>query len=223
MVQPRIKNTFKLLFFLLFLAAAGILSQTTGLSQYLEEERLQDWVRGFGATGPLAYILLFTIAPSLLFPALPITVAGGVVFGPVWGLVFASIGSTFGAGVAFLVSRYFAGNQVRELLGSRLLAIDEGVKKKGWVFVATARLIPIFPYNLLNYAFGLTRIRFYEYLLTSWICMLPGTAAYVLFSSSLLGILKGKIPMEFLYALLLFFLVASLPYLYKKFQKKRGN
>lgn len=223
MVQPRTKNIFKLALFLLFLAAVGIFSHSAGLGRYLEEERLQNWVRGLGVAGPLVYILLFTLAPSLLFPALPITLAGGVVFGPVWGLVYASIGSTLGAGVAFLVSRFFAGNQVRELLGSRLLPIDEGVKKKGWMYVATARLIPIFPYNLLNYAFGLTRIGFYEYLLTSWICMLPGTAAYVLFSSSLLGILKGTIPRELFYGLLLFLLVALIPFFYRKFQKKKGN
>jgi uncharacterized membrane protein YdjX (TVP38/TMEM64 family) len=223
MIQPRTKNLLKLAVFLLLLASAGIISHMAGLGRYLEEERLQNWVRGFGMTGPLVYILVFTLAPSFLLPALPITVAGGVVFGPVWGVVYASIGSTLGAGLAFLVSRYFARNQVKELLGPRLRAIDEGVEKKGWIFVATTRLIPIFPYNLLNYAFGLTRIRFYEYLLTSWLCMLPATAAYVLFSSSLLGVLKGRIPRELLYGLLLFLLVVSVPFFYKKLQKKKGG
>ena len=223
MIQPRTRNLLKLSIFLLFLAGVGIISHTAGLGRYLEEERLQNWVRGFGLTGPLVYILVFTLAPSLLLPALPITVAGGVIFGPVWGVVYASIGSTLGAGVAFLVSRYFARNHVKELLGPRLRAIDEGVEKKGWIFVATTRLIPLFPYNLLNYAFGLTRIGFYEYLFTSWLCMLPATAAYVLFSSSLLGVLKGSIPREFLYGVLLFLLVAAIPFFYKKLQKKKGE
>jgi len=221
MIKSRTKNLLKLLIFILLLVIVGMLSRLLGLSQYLEQEKLTEWVKGFGLVGPLVYILVFATAPSLFLPGLPITIAGGVVFGPVWGTVYASIGSTLGAGAAFLISRYFARRQIKNLLGPRLLAIDEGVEKKGWIYVAITRLIPLFPYNLLNYAFGLTRIRFYEYLLTSWICMLPATAAYVVFSSSLLGVLKGKIPGELIVGVILFALVSVTPFLFKKFQKMK--
>lgn len=221
MIKSRGKNLLKLLLFIGILAGAGILSRKLGLSQYVEEEKLQEWVRSFGLVGPLVYILVFSTAPALFLPGLPITLAGGVAFGPVWGVVYASIGSTIGAGVAFLISRYFARRQITELLGPRLLAIDEGVKKKGWIYVAITRLIPLFPYNLLNYAFGLTQIRFFEYLMTSWICMLPATAAYVIFSSSLLGLLKGKFQREFMIGLVLVAVVGAIPFLLKRIQKAK--
>ena len=166
--------------------------------------------------GPIIYIVVFMIAPSLFLPGLPITVTGGVVFGPVWGTLYASIGSTLGAGLAFLISRYFARRQISDLLGPKLQSIDQGVEEKGWIYVAITRLIPIFPYNLLNYAFGLTRIKFLEYLFTSWICMLPATAAYVIFSSSLLEIVKGKFSRELIIGLILLALVSIMPIVYRR-------
>jgi uncharacterized membrane protein YdjX (TVP38/TMEM64 family) len=223
MIRPRTKSVLKLLVFVLILAVAGTLSRHFGLTQYLEQERLKSWVDGFGAVAPLIYILIFATAPSLFLPGLPITLAGGLVFGPLWGTVYASVGSTLGAGLAFLVARYFARKQIEDLLGPRLQAIDEGVQRKGWVYVATTRLIPLFPYNLLNYAFGLSKIRFLEYLLTSWICMLPATAAYVVFSSSLLDILKGKISREMIIGLFLILFVSAIPFLIQKLQKRMGK
>ncbi|MBI3604641.1 MAG: TVP38/TMEM64 family protein [Nitrospirae bacterium] len=216
-MNHRTKSLLKLF---LFIAAPGLVSllvRTSGLRDYLEAERLQTWVRSFGLLGPLIYILVFMVAPAFFLPGLPITVAGGVVFGPVWGTLYASLGSTLGAGLAFLISRYFAREQIRELLGPKLLAIDRGVEEKGWIYVAMTRLIPLFPYNLLNYAFGLTRIKFYQYLLASWICMFPATAAYVIFSSSLLDLFKGTIPKELMIGVILFILIALLPVIYRKF------
>ena len=198
-----------------------MLLRTSGAGRVLQQQKLQEWVGQFGTTGPLVYVAIFAVAPSFFLPGLPITLAGGVAFGPVWGTVYASLGSTLGAGVAFLIARYFAREQVRALVGSRLSAIDDGVRKKGWVYVAITRLIPLFPYNLLNYAFGLTQIRFSEYLLVSWICMFPATAAYVVFSSSLLDLLKGKIPRELLIGFVLLGIVASFPFVYRKFQKRK--
>ncbi|MBI3605528.1 MAG: TVP38/TMEM64 family protein [Nitrospirae bacterium] len=182
-MKTRTKSLLKLFLFLAVLSIIGIVVNKTGLRSYLDQDRLQHWVKGFGGLGPLIYIVVFMIAPSLFLPGLPITVAGGVVFGPVWGTLYASIGSTMGSGMAFLISRYFARQQISNLLGPKFQAIDRGVEEKGWVYVAITRLIPIFPYNILNYAFGLTRIKYFEYLLTSWICMLPATAAFVIFSS----------------------------------------
>lgn len=222
-MRPRTKSFLRLLIFVLILAVAGTLSRYFGLMQYLEQERLKEWVDSFGGIAPLIYILIFATAPSLFLPGLPITLAGGVIFGPLWGTVYASIGSTLGAGIAFLIARYFARKQIEALLGPRFQAVDEGVQKRGWIYVATTRLIPLFPYNLLNYAFGLSKIRFLEYLLTSWICMLPATAAYVIFSSSLLGLLQGRVSGEMVIGFLLILLVSALPFVIKKVQKRKGK
>lgn len=204
-----------ILFLLVFLSLVAAV-RLGGVGDLLDQERLRSGIERWGAWGPLLYIAIFAIAPVLFLPGLPLTVAGGLAFGPVWGTVYASIGSTLGAGLAFLVARYFARGAVSEMLGERWKKIDQGVSERGWLFVAITRLIPLFPFNLLNYAFGLTKIPFPIYLFTSWLFMLPGTAAYVLFSSSLLGLLKGEFSPLFLIGLFLLVLVFSMPFFYRR-------
>lgn len=213
----------KFTFFLLTLLILGLIIRTTGAARYLEEEKLQALIRSWGIWAPLIYLLIFSIAPSLFIPALPMTLAGGVIFGPILGTALASAGSTIGAGAAFLVARYLAREQVQNLLGAKLDFINRGVAQRGWVFVAMTRLIPFFPYILLNYAFGLTRIHFFEYLLTSWICMFPHTVAFVFFSSSILHLLQGKLSLELWIGLGLIILVALIPFVYRKFRKDKGE
>ncbi len=189
-----------------------------GLQTYLQGENLRSTIGAFGRLGPLLYIGMFAILPSLFLPGLPMTVAGGLAFGPLWGTVYASIGSTLGAMLAFLVARYFARETVLGLLGDRWKKIDQQTEKKGWVYVAITRLIPLFPFNLLNYAFGLTKIGFLPYAVVSWLCMLPATAAYVIFSSSIFDLLSGKISPPFLIGLLLFAMVSLIPWGYRKWK-----
>lgn len=217
-INKKIRAVFFILILIFLIAAIRLF----GLHAYLDQERLRGWIGGFGTGGPIVYILIFSIAPSLFLPGLPITVAGGLVFGPVWGTVYASVGSTLGAGIAFLVARYFARDTVVELLGDRWQKIDEGVTQKGWIYVAITRLIPVFPFNLLNYAFGLTKIPFLTYLLTSWVFMLPGTTAYVVFSSSILGLLKGKVSVTFVAGFILLLLVSSAPFIYRRWKGSKG-
>ncbi|HEY5599320.1 MAG TPA: DUF3047 domain-containing protein [Candidatus Manganitrophaceae bacterium] len=209
-------------FFLLVLIFLAVGIRLTGLHAYLDQARIRESIEGFGSAGPLVYILIFAVAPALFLPGLPFTIAGGLAFGPVWGTVYASVGSTLGAGVAFLVARYFARDAIRELLGERWKWVDAGVSKKGWVYVALTRLVPIFPFNLLNYAFGLTGISFGVYLAVSWLFMLPATAAFVVFSSSLLGLLKGDISPAFLIGLFLLLIVALIPFVYRKWKGTKG-
>ncbi len=213
--QNRAKNLIKLLIFIAILASVIIAVKALGLNQYLEKDRLQSWINGFGSAGPIAYVILFSITPSLFLPGLPVTVAGGIAFGPLWGTIYASIGSTIGACLAFLIARYFARSRIENLLTGRLQAIDEGVEKNGWLFVATTRLIPLFPFNLLNYAFGLTKIRFGTYAVTSWLCMLPATIAYTVFSSSLLDVLHGRVSREMIIGAALIVIISSIPIIYK--------
>jgi uncharacterized membrane protein YdjX (TVP38/TMEM64 family) len=209
------RSLLKLFIFIAILASVVIAVKAFGLNQYLEKDRLQSWINGFGSAGPIAYVILFSITPSLFLPGLPVTVAGGIAFGPLWGTIYASIGSTIGACLAFLIARYFARSQIENLLTGRLQAIDEGVKKNGWIFVATTRLIPLFPFNLLNYAFGLTKIRFKTYAITSWLCMLPATIAYTVFSSSLLDVLHGRVSKELIIGATLIAIVSSISIIYK--------
>jgi len=114
-----------------------------------------------------------------------LTLGAGFVYGLFKGFIIVSIGSTLGAAAAFLVGRYFAREQVaRKVEGSeRFRAIDEAVGEAGWRIVGLTRLSPVFPFNLLNYAYGLTSVSFKDYFLASWIGMMPGTVMYVYFGT----------------------------------------
>lgn len=200
---------------LLFLGAmivAIVLVRASGVGQYLEPERLRALFAGFGIVAPLVYIAIYTVAPALMLPGLPISMAGATVFGPVWGVVYTIIGATMGACVAFLIARYAARDWVeRQLVGSRWNKLDSETAQNGWKAVAFTRLIPLFPFNLLNFAFGLTKISFPQYAVATFIFMLPGTIAFITFSSSLLGLLKGKVSREFFIGIILIVTVSLIP------------
>ena len=146
---------------------------------YLTVPQIQAFVARLGPWGPVVFILLYAVGPAFLVPGLPFDLAAGVVFGPVWGTVYALVGATLGATVAFLAARTVGHDWTEERLSGPLKKIKQGVDKGGWEFVAFVRLVPVIPFNLLNYALGLTRIRLVPYALASFVFMAPATAAYV--------------------------------------------
>ncbi len=195
--------------------------RTTSISGYLDQDAFRTFIDSLGILGPLFYMLIYSVAPSLFLPGLPLTIAGGILFGPVWGVVYTIIGATAGACLAFLISRYMAGNLINtKLSGPKWRALHQNVEDHGWKIVAFTRLIPLFPFNLLNYAFGLTRIKFMPYALATALCMLPACIAYIVFSSSLLDLFKGKITYEFTIGLMLILFVSLAPLGYRKLRQK---
>lgn len=215
------KRSWKPLLFLTLLVAAVAGVHLSGAAQYLQQDKLQTLIASYGALAPAIYILIYALAPVLFLPGLPITIVGGIAFGPVWGVVYTITGATIGASLAFLVARYVARDWVAsKLTGPKWEKLDSEVAQHGWKVVAFTRLIPAFPFNLLNYAFGLTRISFIPYAVTSLICMLPGCIAFIVFSSSLLGLIKGKISATALLGIALVVLVSLIPVAYRKF---KGN
>jgi uncharacterized membrane protein YdjX (TVP38/TMEM64 family) len=210
------------LLFLSGLIAVVVLARVSGVGQYLEPEKLRALFASFGIVAPLVYIAFFTLAPALMLPGLPISMAGATVFGPVWGVVYTIIGATLGACLAFLIARYAARDWVeRKLVGQRWSKLDAETAQNGWKAVAFTRLIPLFPFNLLNFAFGLTKISFLQYAVATFIFMLPGTIAFITFSSSLLGLLKGKVSREFFIGIALIVAVSSLPKLATKYRNRK--
>ncbi len=205
------------------LVAAIVAVRMTGATRYLDQEALRQLIAGYGMLAPLIYMLIYSVAPALLLPGLPITIAGGILFGPFWGVVYTITSSTIGACIAFLVSRYVARDWVEGKLRSpRWRRLDEGVEKHGWKVVAFTRLIPLFPFNLLNYAFGMTKIGFWPYAVTTFICMLPACIAFIVFSSSLLDLVRGKISATLIIGIALIVLVSLIPLFYRRYQKKKG-
>ncbi len=144
----------------------------------LNAEVLEVWVADAGVAGPLVFMLIYIIGTVFFFPGAFLTLAGGAIFGPVWGTLYNLTGATIGAAIAFLLARYLASDWVEKKTAGRLAQLKGGVEEEGWRFVAFVRLVPLFPFNVLNYALGLTRIKFLHYLITSYICMFPGAVAY---------------------------------------------
>ncbi|MCC5877050.1 MAG: TVP38/TMEM64 family protein [Candidatus Sumerlaeia bacterium] len=140
-----------------------------------------EWIEGLGFVGYAVFAMIYAIFTVLFLPGFILTVGGGAVFGVVGGFIAVSVGSTVGACVAFLLGRFFARGMIEARVAgnARFAAIDRAVGARGWKIVFLTRLSPIFPFNLINYAYGLTNIPFWHYALASWIGMMPGTLLYV--------------------------------------------
>ena len=209
--------------FLLFVISAFLAIRFTDASGYLDQETLRNSIQGYGKLAPIIYMLAYAVAPSLFLPALPLTMAGGILFGPFWGVIYTISSATVGACVAFLISRYIARDWIeKKLKGPGWKRLDHGVESHGWKIVAFTRLIPLFPFNLLNYAFGLTKIKFLHYAAATSICMLPACIAYIVFSSSLLEVIEGRISSKLLIGIILIIAVSLLPLFYNLYRSKKG-
>ena len=175
--------------------AVLILARVLGLGERLGE--LQGWIEGLGVWGYLVFVLIYILAVVAGIPGSAVTVAAGVLFGSVIGIALVSIGSTIGASLAFLVARYFARGSIARWLSTkeRFNHLDQLTEKHGAAIVAITRLIPIFPFNILNYGFGLTKVRFWTYVFWSWLCMLPGTVLYVVGADALTKGAQGQSPL----------------------------
>ena len=143
------------------------------------------WISGLGPLGPVIFVGIYVVATVLLLPGSILTLGAGVVFGVIEGSIVVSIAATLGATCAFLVGRYLARDWVAgKIAGNdKFKAIDEAVAREGWKIVGLTRLSPIFPFNLLNYAYGVTKVSLRDYFLASWIGMIPGTVMYVYIGS----------------------------------------
>ncbi|MDY0398747.1 MAG: VTT domain-containing protein [Desulfuromonas thiophila] len=207
---------------LALLIGAIVALRASGLLDQFDPQQLRHTIAGYGLWAPLIFMLLYSLAPVFFLPGLPLTLLGGILFGPIWGVVYTLSGATAGASLAFLVARYLGRDWIAtKLTGERWQKLDADVARQGWKMVAFTRLIPLFPFNLLNYAFGLTNIRFSHYVLTSAICMAPATVAYIALSSSLTDLLRGTLTTELLVGLVLLVLLALLPLGWKKWQARR--
>lgn len=146
---------------------------------------LLEWIDSQGIAGIMVFVATYIVATVLFIPGSILTLGAGFVFGVVGGTLSVSVASTLGATAAFLVGRYVARGWVASKTGSspRFASIDDAVGREGWKIVLLTRLSPVFPFNLLNYAYGLTGVSLPAYFFASWIGMLPGTVMYVYFGS----------------------------------------
>ncbi len=191
----RTKGWWKPVLLLVLVVGVLMLASTFDIGERIAQ--LRDWIDSLGALGLLVYILIYIIAVVTAIPGSPITVLAGALFGSVIGVIVVSIGSTIGAGLAFLVGRYFARDAVARWLKDKekFKKLDRLTEEHGSIIVAITRLVPVFPFNVLNYGFGLTRVKFWTYVFWSWLCMLPGTILYVVGADAVTkGLAQGRVP-----------------------------
>jgi uncharacterized membrane protein YdjX (TVP38/TMEM64 family) len=156
-----------------------------------------QWAKGKGPTGGVVYALFYIAGTALFFPGLPLTLGAGFLYGAVIGTLVVSPASVAGASLAFLIARYFARDWVTRRLKKypQAAAIDRAIEKNGFKAVVLLRLQPVLPFNILNYALGLTSIRLRDYMLASWIGMFPATVLYVYLGSvmnDISDLLRGR-------------------------------
>lgn len=193
------------------LFAVLVLAKVLGLGVRLGQ--LRGWIDSLGAWGPVVFVFLYAAATVAALPGSALTIAAGALFGSVVGFIVVSIGSTLGASLAFLVSRYFARDAMSRWLSGKekFRKLDAMTEKHGAIMVAITRLVPIFPFSLANYGFGLTRVNFWTYVFWSWLCMLPGTLLYVVGADAFTkGLQKGAIPWPLVGAVLIAAIVLTI-------------
>jgi len=164
-------------FLLLVFIIAGMTLVITYRDQ-LDATAIQNWIEEAGNAAPLLFMFVYIVGTVFFFPGAVLTLLGGALFGPVLGTVYNLTAATIGAMLSFLISRYLASDWVEKKTGGKLKQLINGVKSEGWRFVAFTRLVPLFPFNLLNYGLGLTKIKFSHYSIATYIFMLPGAIAY---------------------------------------------
>ncbi|BCL37748.1 TVP38/TMEM64 family protein [Nostoc sp. MS1] len=183
--QPRFNSKHKLLFIGFIITILIILTRQFNIQALFQTLIL--WVQSLGILGPIAYMIIYNLATLLFIPGSLLTLKGGCLFGVFWGSIYVLIAATVGATLAFLIGRYLSRDWVVQQIEKypKFKAIDQAVAKEGWKIVLLTRLSPVFPFNLLNYAFGITQISLKDYLLGS-LGIVPGTIMYV-YIGSLVG------------------------------------
>ncbi len=197
----------------LFLIAShfGLLDLLKGGTLKERVERLDSLFQSLGGWATFVFVLIWIVACVLLIPGLPIAIVGGLVFGAVWGSVWTTVGANLGSAAAFLVGRYAARGMVERWIekNKSLKRIDEGVQQQGWRMLMITRLVPIFPFNLQNYVYGLTDISFRTYVLVTVPTILPGTIAFNFASGSAREVILSGGQPEMLKKTILYLAVAA--------------
>lgn len=195
---------------------------------------IQKQIEDAGTMAPVVFFLLYVVSTVAFIPGLVVTMLAGLAFGSIWGTVLVSISSTTGATLAFLAARYIAKEPVEGFLSKQswFKKFKDGVQANGFNYVLFVRLVPLFPFNGLNYACGLTPLKLRDYVLGSMIGMLPGTFAYVYLGETgcklIDPVIQGKFSLKdfppdvrnsLLIAIALLATLAVLPLIIKKFKK----
>ena len=222
--KPR--DWWKLVVLIVIIVTLFIVVNVYGFGGNIEE--LQQWIQSLGVWGPIAFFVIYLGAVIATIPGTIFGVIAGAIFGSVIGVILISIASTVGSSLTFLIARYFARDIVARWLSKNktMKRLDQLTEDHGVFIVGLTRLIPLFPFTLLNYGFGLTKVSFKTYVFWSWLCMLPGTIIVVVGTDLLIQeITQGRAPLELVGILVITALILGSIIWYERgqLQEKRKN
>jgi len=207
---------FRLGVFLSVLAAGTIAFLVVGLPS---QDQVAGVIDDAGLLAPVLFVVVYAVLTLLLFPGSILSAAGGLVFGVVAGTLLAVLGATLGATGAFLAGRRLGRSQVERIAGRRMGRLDEWMRRRGFLAVLYARLLPVLPFNVLNYVAGVTDVSTRTYALATAIGIVPGTFAY----AALGGTLSNPTSPEFIGAAALVVILAVGAPLVDKALRRRGK
>jgi uncharacterized membrane protein YdjX (TVP38/TMEM64 family) len=222
--NKRPKDWWKPVVFLAIIIVLFIVMNGIGFGENLQD--IQDWIVSLGVWGPIVFFGIYLGGVIATIPGTIFGVIAGALFGSVVGVGLISVSSTVGASITFLIARYFARDSVSRWLSKNktMQKLDQLTQEQGMILVGLTRLIPLFPFTLLNYGFGLTKVSFKTYVFWSWLCMLPGTIIVVVGTDVLTqGLTQGRVPWELLGVLCItvFILALITWYARKQLQQKK--
>lgn len=164
LINQPIKTLYLILAIALFVFCAVVFQKNA--------PQIIEWINGLGWLAPVLFLITYCLATLLFLPTMVWTLAGGALFGPVWGTALNLISATSGAAIAFLISRHWLYDWISQLKNRRLHKLISDVERGGWMVVALLRFFPILPFNLVNYGLGITGIRFRVYLITTFAALI---------------------------------------------------
>jgi len=210
----------KPLLLILFIVIVVIAVKYSGITANFNQEFISGLIMDYGIYGPIIFIFLYIIATLFFLPATPLTLASGFIFGSVFGTLYTVIGASIGAMIAFLFARFLGKDFVDKLLKKKfgkLAAYDKKLEKNGFLTTLFLRLVPLFPFNGLNFALGITKTKFRHFSLATVIGIIPGS-----FILANIGATATDLRSPKLYIFIgLFILLAFIPTIIKKLKNEK--
>lgn len=218
--MARSKSLWLLVIWFLAAGAGLLVLKWTGVWAHLDLNRITEWLRDLGPLGGLLYIIVYTVRPLVLFPATPLTLYGGYVFGAFWGTIYDIIGAGAGALLSFYITRKWGRNSFQRILrNKKLQSFDQKAEEKGFMVVLYMRLMPFFPFDGVSYGAGLSKIRFWDYTWGTLIGIIPGAVIYNVFGASLQDIGSEN----FYWAAAMYAVFALIPFALRRSQKRQAR
>jgi len=167
-----------LVFVVCIICAVLYICTKCGMFTNCTPQSMKNYICSFGALAPVMYIFMFTVVPLTLFPDAILAVASGLIFGVWFGTIYTVIGAACGGTLSFFLSRLYGRGIVEKLAKGKIKWFDEGVEKRGFIFILILRFIPLIPFDVISYGAGLSKIKYKDFLLSTVIGVIPGVWVY---------------------------------------------